>query len=174
MNWLLQRYSDDSNSTLGLLFRDRYSGYNRHLDFFCHVLEDEFRKKKVKGETRIPAGRYELKILKAETPLTLKHRKNYGDWFRFHIEVTNVPGFTGIYFHSGNTDKHTDGCLLPGFGNELVSGMQKVTHSRLATKALYDELYPYLDKGGTSWLEIRDEHFLLDNISRHLTEDKLI
>ena len=52
--------------------------------------------------------------------------------------------------------------------------MQKVTHSRIATKALYDELYPYLDKGGRSWLEIRDEHFLLDTISRNLTEDKLI
>ena len=174
MNWLIQRYSDDGNSTLGLLFRDTYSGYRRGLEFFCHILEDEFRKVKVKGETRIPAGRYELKILKVETPLTLKHRKAYGNWFKFHVEVTNVPNFTGIYFHSGNADTHTDGCLLPGFGNEVVQGMQKVTHSRLATKAFYDELYPYLDNGGTSFLEIRDEHFLLDNISRNLTEDKLI
>src|SRR5690606_21556125 len=174
MNYLLQRYSDDGNSTLGLLFRDTFSGYRQNLSFFCHVLEDEFREKKVKGETRIPAGRYELKILKVETPLTLKHRKAYGDWFKFHIEITNVPGFTGIYFHSGNTDAHTDGCLLPGFGNEVVHGMQKVTHSRLATKALYEELYPYLDNGGSSWLEIRDEHFFLDTITRNVIEDKLI
>lgn len=174
MDWVLQRYSDDGNSTLGLLFQEAYSGYRRSLQFFCHVLEDEFREKKVKGETRIPAGRYQLRILKKDTPLTLLHRKHYGDWFKYHIEVCDVPDFTGIYFHSGNEDKHTDGCLLLGFGNEVVSGMQKVTHSRLATKAFYEALYPYLEKGGRSWLQIKDEHHLLDSIAKQLVEDPLI
>ena len=46
----LLRYSDNGNSTLGLLFVDN--------TFFAHTLEDEFRDIKVMGETRIPHGRY--------------------------------------------------------------------------------------------------------------------
>jgi len=174
LNLHLLRYSDNTLSTLGLLFWERMEGYVLKLEFFCYLLEDEFRVKKVMHETRIPQGRYQLKILKQETPLTLKHRKSHGDWFRFHLEVTDVPGFTGIYIHAGNTDKDTSGCLLPGFGCKTMNGVQMVTDSRAATKALYDKLYPYLDKGGRSWITIKDESYLLDNLNRSLTEDKLI
>jgi hypothetical protein len=82
------------------------------------LLEDEYRHSdaKVMGETRIPAGIYELGILKQDTPLTLKHQnsKLYKGWFHFYIEVMDVPKFSGIYFHAGNRDEHTAGCQIPG------------------------------------------------------------
>src|SRR5690606_2699229 len=83
MEWILQRFSDNTDSTLGLMFKIiGYEGKPR-LHFNSFVIEDEYREVKVKGETRIPAGRYELKIRKQDTPLTLKYRKRYPEWFQY-------------------------------------------------------------------------------------------
>ena len=57
----VQRFSSGDDSTLGLLFD--VSGGDR--EFLCFTLEDEKRDIKVKGETRIPAGKYEIKLRKA-------------------------------------------------------------------------------------------------------------
>jgi len=50
----LQRFHDSGQSTLGLL--------SVNDQFLCFTLEDEGREIKVKGETRIPAGRYQIKL----------------------------------------------------------------------------------------------------------------
>src|SRR6185369_1457697 len=106
MQITLDRFSDNGDSTLGLLFIDN--------KFFSFSLEDEYRKVKVPGETCIPEGLYELKIQKTDTPLTIKHRAAYGPWFKYHIEITGIPNFQGVYIHSGSDDSHTEGCLLLG------------------------------------------------------------
>ena len=51
------RFSSQNDSTLGLLF-DVTHGRK----FLCFTLEDEARDTKVMGETRIPAGIYDLKL----------------------------------------------------------------------------------------------------------------
>ena len=51
------RYSSQKDSTLGMLF-----DVTKGRKFLCFTLEDEARRTKVKGETRIPAGTYKLKI----------------------------------------------------------------------------------------------------------------
>lgn len=156
MNLILQRFSDNTKSSLGLLF------HKEEKKFLNYILEDEFREIKVKGETRIPAGYYELKIRKEDTPLTIKHREAYGQWFKYHIEVTGVPNFQGIYIHAGNNDTHTDGCLLIGNsqnnhhtvqGNPLVSSID-------GTRRVYELIYPELEAGRKVFIEIRDEKFL--------------
>lgn len=153
MNLILTRFSDNGKSTLGLLH------HKETFKFIGYVLEDEFREKKVKGETRIPAGYYELKIRKEETPLTVKHRTDYGQWFKYHIEVTGVPNFQGIYIHAGNNDTHTDGCLLIGNtqnnhhtvqGNPLVSSVDGM-------RRVYELVYPELEAGHKVFIQIRDE-----------------
>src|SRR5688572_15576827 len=108
MNFLLQRFSDNRSSTIGLLFKKGIP-----FPFECYTLEDEFRESKVSGETRIPAGTYKIVLQKNETPKTLQYRKKY-PWFKHHVMIENVPGFVGIYIHIGNDDKDTDGCLLLG------------------------------------------------------------
>ena len=105
MKLKLQRYSDNGNSTLGLLFIDN--------EFECYTLEDEFREVKISGETRIPKGIYDRGIRNELTPLTLKYQKKY-EWFEKHIEILNVPNFHSIYIHIGNFETHTAGCLLLG------------------------------------------------------------
>lgn len=162
MRWVLQRYSDDGKSTLGLLFKEIVVEGKRQLHFFCDTLEDEYRDEKVMHETRIPAGIYELKIRKEDTPLTLKHRKSYGDWFKFHIEITGIKNFTGVYIHAGNTEHDTSGCLLLAYGKSKLNGVQQLSAtSRLAVKDWYNEVYDHLDAGLRAWIEIRDEQFLV-------------
>lgn len=80
--------------------------------FECFGLEDEYRESKVIHETRIPAGRYPVKV----RTFGGFHRR-YQNRFDFHrgmLEVCGVPGFTDILIHIGNTDDDTSGCLLVG------------------------------------------------------------
>lgn len=158
MNFLLQRYSHNQESTQGLLIE-------KGGEFFSHLIEDQPQEKKVSGETRIPAGFYELKIRKEDTPLTLKHRESYNKghaipWFTYHIEISNVPGFTGIYIHSGINDDHTDGCLLPVdtiHNNQIETTEAVGARSLQAVKRFYDKVYPNLLAGNKAFLEVRDE-----------------
>lgn len=166
MDWIVQRYSDDGDSTLGLLFKVIGTPQGNRLHYVADTLEDEFREVKVGGETRIPAGRYELKIRKEETPLTLRHRTSYNrgfkmPWFKYHIEITGIPNFKYVYVHAGNTDDHTDGCLLLGLGSQNINGVQSINNSILACKAWYGEVYDELERGEKAWIEFRDETFLV-------------
>ena len=153
MNLILTRFSDNGKSTLGLLHHKETG------KFLNYTLEDEFRAVKVKGETRIPAGYYELKIRKEDTPLTIKHRASYGAWFKYHIEVTGVPNFQGIYLHAGNDDTHTDGCLLIGNTQNNHNTVQgsPLGSSTAGTKTVYELVYPELEAGRKVFIQIRDE-----------------
>lgn len=153
IDYLLQRYSDNRESTLGLLFKKASK-----LVLMGYTLEDEFRDVKVKGETRIQAGRYPIVINKAETPLTLKYRTRY-NWFKFHLMISGVKDFVGIYFHVGRNDDWTDGCVTMGNNvnnNTVTNG--EITDSVECFKKFYLELYDFLEvKGNQAFIEIRDE-----------------
>lgn len=157
MNFLLQRYSDNKDSTLGLLFQK----VDDKLKFENYILEDEFRAVKVPGETRVDAGFYELKIQENVTPLTQKYRERY-PWFDKHIEITGVPRHKFIYMHIGNFDGDTDGCPLFGDSadNNLISN-GSVSYSTQAFKRWYEKVYPFLKSGRKGFIEVRDENYLL-------------
>ena len=94
----LNRIAIRPSYTIGRLFVDG--------EYFCDTLEDRCRdldkEEKVMNETAIPEGIYEVIVnvsvkFKRKLPLLL-----------------NVPHFTGIRIHRGNTDKDTSGCILVG------------------------------------------------------------
>jgi len=107
------RFSSQEDSTSGLLFLDGDLG----LQFLCYTLEDEARALKVRGETRVPAGTYEIK-LRTEGGFHEKYKKRFGGLHKGMLHVTNVPNFEWILIHTGNTDEHTAGCLLVGDSQE--------------------------------------------------------
>lgn len=161
MKFILQRLLHTSNNPQGdytvshLTNRENYNSF---------VIEDTFREVKVKGQTRIPSGFYELKIRKEDTPLTLKHRLNYASlpWFRnnpkwFHIEVTGITNYSGVYIHTGNDDSHTAGCLLPCFEVNLSKKDNPGAMSSAATDMFYSIVYPLLEAGTKVFIEVRDE-----------------
>jgi hypothetical protein len=135
MELLLQRKPSAEKTTLGELYRDS--------SFECHTLEDVVRPDGVKvwGETAIPAGRYRVTItyspkFKQEMPL-----------------VHDVPGFTGVRIHTGNTIHDTHGCVLVG---EVVLSPTTIGNSRVAYNKLFLKLRAALDSGQEVWLEVRD------------------
>ena len=81
--------------------------------FECFTLEDEVRNVKVHSETAIPLGEYEIK-LRTEGGFHTKYTSRYGSMHKGMLWLQDVPGFTWILIHTGNTDQHTAGCLLLG------------------------------------------------------------
>lgn len=131
MKLALKRLEMSPRSTMGRLTVDGYA--------FCWVLEDVVRPgPKVPGETAIPAGSYEVQ-------LTFSNR-----FQRVMPQLMNVPGFTGIRIHAGNTAKETDGCLLVGFGH----APDTVTQSRMAFDALFGLLDGAKRRGEALSIEI--------------------
>ena len=153
MKLMLQRYSENGESTLGMLFVNG--------EFFCYTLEDENRAVKVQAETRIPAGLYWIGWQEEITPMTKRYREKY-HWFDKHLHIKNVMGFKGVYVHVGNDDDDTAGCLLVGDGsynNKLGEG--RISHSTNAFKRLYKKIKPFVDENEIE-LEIKNEgEFLL-------------
>jgi len=92
--------------------------------FECFTLEDKVRPVKIKGETAIPAGTYEVAI-------TFSNK-----FQRFLPLLMNVPKFDGIRIHSGNTPKDTLGCILVGQNK----GVDSISNSRLAFAPLFEKM----------------------------------
>lgn len=115
------RYSSQHDSTLGLLFRIRQKWEipagslvpSIIREWLCHTLEDEYRTVKLSGETRIPAGRYQL-TLRTIGPHHTRYRYKFPDIHKGMIEMLGVHGFSDILMHIGNREDQTGGCLLVG------------------------------------------------------------
>ena len=107
------RFSSQEDSTSGLLFEISDLGRK----FLCYTLEDERRVLKVRGETRVPAGTYNIKLRK-EGGFNARYTKKYGGFHRGMLHICDVPNFEYILIHTGNTDEHTAGCLLVGDSQE--------------------------------------------------------
>lgn len=148
MDIINQRSYHTKDSTLGILVVNGIP--------FGFVIEDEPRLVKVKGQTRIPAGRYKLVLRKEDTPLTLKYRKKF-PWFKYHIELENVPDFTGIYIHIGNTEKDTDGCQVIGMSAHISGGQFVNSESTSCFMSFYQVIYPLLEAGEEVYYTIIDE-----------------
>ena len=136
------RISSQEDSTSGLLFLEQ----NNKLDFLCYTLEDEHRDNKVRGETRVPQGTYQIKLRK-EGGFHEKYKKR----FSFHkgmLHVVNVPNFEYILIHTGNTDEHTAGCLLVGDSqeNNVIIKDGFIGKSTNAYKRIYPDIVEALQK----------------------------
>lgn len=139
------RFSSQRDSTLGLLF---FRSPGERV-FQCFTLEDEARTVKVFGETRIPAGKYRLKLRTFG-----RHHEHYQSLFpdlhKGMVEVLSVPGFTDILLHVGNTDEDTAGCLLCGniaYQNVTMPG--RLQNSLDAYKRVYPRIAEAILQGET-------------------------
>ena len=145
MNLELSRIKSDNDSTLGIL---KINGI-----VFCGVVEDEYRTKKIFGETRIPSGTYEIK-LRNEGGMTKKYASHFPDFHRGMLWLQNVPNFDYVYIHIGNKEDDTAGCLLVNYGlNFLTMTGHKSTEAYIF---LYKMIIEAFDKGEKVFIKIID------------------
>lgn len=116
-------------------------------DLFSNTLEDPVRdysdpNYKVYGKTAIPYGRYLIAMVHSP-----KFSKRYGG--RKVPLLNNVPDFTGILIHSGNTAEDTDGCILVGQNTQRG----RVTSS-LATLYKLLDIFDSVPEDEEIWIDI--------------------
>ena len=149
------RISSGTDSTSGILLElDKYSpaphaeGYRCKRTFLAYTLEDEYRKEKKYGETRIPNGTYRLALRKTGG-YHQKYSKRFSDIHVGMLHVTDVPGFEYILIHCGNTDEHTAGCLLVGDSqeNNQITKDGFIGKSTQAYKRIYPRIAEAIECG---------------------------
>ena len=118
---LLVREIKTAKQTHGRLFKVDENGKR---EFLCYTLEDAERPVKIKGQTAIPTGKYTVIVtmsqrFKKELPLIL-----------------NVPNFSGVRFHGGNTENDSEGCLLLGMVRHMDSISNCAPAVALVTKMI--------------------------------------
>ena len=119
-------------------------------EYFSDALEDpdrsltdsmsleEIKRIKIKGNTCIPYGTYNVTI-------------TYSPRFKKNLPlINNVKGFDGIRIHSGNTPQDTEGCLLLGLNK--VKG--RVVDSKVTVNKFIDIVQKALNKGEKVTIEI--------------------
>ena len=138
---LIRKYRK-TDYTIGILYVNN--------KYFCEILEDtdrglkdsmsleEIKKIKIKDQTCIPYGIYQ--ILMTYSPKQKKIMRL----------VNNVKGFEGIRIHSGNTNKDTSGCLLPGYNK--IKG--QVINSRETFNKLYSLIQTAINNKENVTIEI--------------------
>ena len=109
--------------------------------FECYTLEDQYQAVKVMHETCIPEGTYDIKF-RTVGGFHEKYKTRYGNAHYGMLHLQDVPNFTYILIHAGNTDEHTSGCLIVGETQQDldISDDGFIGHSGKAYSKLYNKV----------------------------------
>ena len=135
-----------TDATNGLLFIDGI--------FECYTLEDQYQAVKVMHATCIPEGTYDIKF-RTVGGFHEKYKKRYGNDHYGMLHLQDVPNFTYILIHAGNTDEHTSGCLIVGETQQDLdlSDDGFIGHSGVAYSKLYKKVAKELLLGKSVTIE---------------------
>lgn len=168
--YVVERYQHDKDWTLSHF-------YAPDGKLLCFGIEDEFRAVKVKSETRIPDGVYELghrvspkfsssfyvnDAYRLLSPQSKASNPNFYKGFaKYHelIWVKNVPGFEFVLIHWGNTDDDTDGCYIVGDTVSILGGQKAVLNSKNTYMNIYPQIMRDIMSGEKVEIEYRSVNF---------------
>lgn len=152
MELKLIRTAKKPKYTIGHLYRrDRENG---EWVFMCDTIEDRDRgldqsmseaniaKLKVKHQTAIPTGKYEIDM--GTVSATFVKKPLYKDFCGGKVpRLKYVKGFSGILIHSGTDQDSSSGCIIVG-ENKVVG---KVINSWATFKRVYSLLKAAANRG---------------------------
>ena len=144
--------------------------------FEAYTLEDQYQAVKVMHETCIPEGTYDIKF-RTVGGFHEKYKKRYGNDHYGMLHLQDVPNFTYILIHAGNTDEHTSGCLIVGETQQDLdlSDDGFIGHSGVAYKKLYKKVAKELLLGKKVSIEYTTITKLLEKpLSNASTEDVVL
>ena len=136
-----------TDATNGMLFINNI--------FECYTVEDQYQAVKVMHETCIPEGTYDIEFRKVGG-FHERYDKRYKNAHYGMLHLQDVPNFTYILLHAGNSSDDSSGCILTtttqtdldsakaGFGGQ----------SQLAYKRMYDKVAKVLLQGKKVEIEI--------------------
>jgi len=161
------RHQFGTDATNGLLFVDGL--------FECYTLEDQYQAVKVMHETCIPEGTYDIKFRKVGGFHT-KYSDRYGNAHYGMLHLQDVPNFTYILIHAGNTDEHTSGCLIVGETQQDldISDDGFIGHSGKAYSKLYNKVAKELLLGKKVTIEYTTITKLLEKPASNASTDDVV
>ena len=144
--------------------------------FECYTLEDQYQAVKVMHETCIPEGTYDIKF-RTVGGFHTKYKERYGNAHHGMLHLQDVPNFTYILIHAGNTDEHTSGCLIVGETQQDLdlSDDGFIGHSGKAYTKLYNKVAKDLLLGKSVSIEYTTITKLLEKpLSNASTDDVVL
>jgi hypothetical protein len=155
------------DATNGMLFIDGI--------FECYTLEDQYQAVKVMHETCIPEGTYDIQF-RTVGGFHEKYKKRYGNAHHGMLHLQDVPNFTYILIHAGNTDEHTSGCLIVGETQQDldISDDGFIGHSGTAYSKLYNKVAKELLQAKKVTIEYTTITKLLDKPASNASSDDVI
>ena len=156
-----------TDATNGLLFIDGI--------FECYTLEDQYQAVKVMHETCIPEGTYDIQFRKTGG-FHAKYSERYKNAHYGMLHIQDVPNFTYILIHTGNTDEHTSGCLIVGETQQdlEVSKDGFIGSSTVAYKKMYAKVAGQLLQGKKVTIEYTTINKLLEKEVDNLAKDHTV
>ena len=106
----------------------------------------------------------------------IKYKKKYGKSHFGMLHLQDVPNFTYILIHGGNTDEHTSGCLIVGETQQDldISKDGFISRSQVAYKKLYDKVAKQLLQGKEVSIEYTTIGNLLEGKQDNKAKDHLV
>ena len=156
-----------TDATNGLLFINGI--------FECYTLEDQYQAVKVMHETCIPEGTYDIKFRKTGG-FDSKYRERYKNAHYGMLHIQDVPNFTYILIHTGNTDEHTSGCLIVGETQQdlEISKDGFIGSSTVAYKKMYAKVAGQLLQGKKVTIEYTTINKLLEKEVDNKAKDHVV
>ena len=143
--------------------------------FECYTLEDQYQAVKVMHETCIPEGTYNIKF-RTVGSFSERYKKKYGNAHYGMLHLQDVPNFTYILIHAGNTDEHTSGCLIVGETQQDldISDDGFIGHSGKAYSKLYNKVAKELLLGKEVTIEYTTITKLLEKPASNASTDDVV
>ena len=76
------------------------------------------------------------------------------------MEIKEIPNFSLVYIHIGNSHVDTMGCILIADGVNAADPQKMISHSRKAFERFYKTIHPLLNSNRKLTLQLLDEDWI--------------